>query len=913
MSRCMGYNPASYYAQQASRSSYSYRRSSSYRPSYSSSRRTKTSGYNPSSYYKSQAQKAKKSSYSYSSYKKPKSSYKPSYSSSSYKPSYSSSKKSTYTGYNPSSYYKSQAQKAKKSSYSSSSYKKSTSSYKPSYSSSSYKKPTSSYKSSYSYSSSYKPSYSSPKKTTSSYNPSSYYKSQAQKAQKTSYSSSSYKKPTSSYKPSYSSSYSTSNKSSSIEAQAAKIAHVSVGSSGTPNINNASDAKAYQKALASLTKGSTGTSSSNSNSSKTTYSSTKKTTSGYNPSSYYKSQAEKAQNISYSSSSYTSYSSNKSSSIEEQAAHKAHISVGSSGTPNINSASDAKAYQKELEKLSNNFSTTPTTTKTSVTVSEQVKDNVTEVAKDVNVQATTEKKITVPAYKAASNNTTDTTIQAVAEKEHTSTLMKIAATVAGISYDDNGTPKINSASDAIAFSKVLNGHFEDESTVQKAAAKVLGLQTNSNGTILVDKSKQDNQALQAMIDSLKNMGYDEEVKTKVEDKSKDSGFTPFNQKTTDNKIATYLKNPSILKTAGFRDESLKVNLDGTVTLNSNFALELGKGPINTTMSTSKFKEYCENYSKQTAQTWEQGSDNPVYITKDKTLIDSIVDAENAAWEGTKDVANDVWDGTKDVASDVWNGTKNVASDVWDGTKDVASDVWNGTKNVASDTWDAITNKALETIDLASPIIQNNGSILNLVETDFLETMLPNIATNNAKANYILNKQNDITNGFIYGQKNNNVKDMNFGHAKIAHTGCEIVATYNAMQLTGNSVSFADTIYEYEENGAQMLFGHFGSNPDGISDYLDNHNVNYTQASSASELEQLTQQNGSVAILSFWNYEGAITGGLHTVAIQRNGSNYDVYNYGGYDTAPTNSWDKYVFSNVDNIINEGKFFTGYKFD
>jgi len=65
--------------------------------------------------------------------------------------------------------------------------------------------------------------------------------------------------------------------------------------------------------------------------------------------------------------------------------------------------------------------------------------------------------------------------------------------------------------------------------------------------------------------------------------------------------------------------------------------------------------------------------------------------------------------------------------------------------------------------------------------------------------------------------------------------------------------------------------------------------------------------------SFWNEDGDITGGLHTIAIQRNGEGFDVYNYSRYNESPTNSWDKYEFNNIDNIINEGKFITGYKID
>lgn len=59
-------------------------------------------------------------------------------------------------------------------------------------------------------------------------------------------------------------------------------------------------------------------------------------------------------------------------------------------------------------------------------------------------------------------------------------------------------------------------------------------------------------------------------------------------------------------------------------------------------------------------------------------------------------------------------------------------------------------------------------------------------------------------------------------------GCEIIATHNALRLSGNSSELCSVIRSFETNGYLMANGYLGSDPYAIGEYLSAKSVSYTE-------------------------------------------------------------------------------------
>ena len=143
-------------------------------------------------------------------------------------------------------------------------------------------------------------------------------------------------------------------------------------------------------------------------------------------------------------------------------------------------------------------------------------------------------------------------------------------------------------------------------------------------------------------------------------------------------------------------------------------------------------------------------------------------------------------------------------------------------------------------------------------------------------NYLENSKKDITERMIHGQGVDDAGNLKYGFASMSHSGCEIIGTYNALQLLGQSPSLATLIYQYEISGAKMGGGYLGTNPFQAFGVLRQYDVSYSEYTHTDDLEQ-AMEDGDVAMVSIWNKSGDITSGLHTFTVQKVNGEFVVYN------------------------------------
>lgn len=133
------------------------------------------------------------------------------------------------------------------------------------------------------------------------------------------------------------------------------------------------------------------------------------------------------------------------------------------------------------------------------------------------------------------------------------------------------------------------------------------------------------------------------------------------------------------------------------------------------------------------------------------------------------------------------------------------------------------------------------------------------------------------------------ENVKFGcspNSNMSYSGCEIIATYNALSALGESTS-ADTmvnmISTYEKDGA-ALFGEFGTSPHAIENYMKDagYQVQTTTSTDAEKINAIGD-NSDVIIATVYNDKNNITGQIHTVCITKTPEgNYVAHNTGKYN-------------------------------
>lgn len=124
--------------------------------------------------------------------------------------------------------------------------------------------------------------------------------------------------------------------------------------------------------------------------------------------------------------------------------------------------------------------------------------------------------------------------------------------------------------------------------------------------------------------------------------------------------------------------------------------------------------------------------------------------------------------------------------------------------------------------------------------------------------YKHNKGVGLITGYVNGQSN--YSDYLVGSTNMSGVGCEIIATHNALKLSGNSSELCSVIRSFETNGYLMANGYLGSDPYAIGEYLSAKSVSYTEypdndsysTFAKAVAKSLSAKERKTFIISFWN-------------------------------------------------------------
>ena len=136
----------------------------------------------------------------------------------------------------------------------------------------------------------------------------------------------------------------------------------------------------------------------------------------------------------------------------------------------------------------------------------------------------------------------------------------------------------------------------------------------------------------------------------------------------------------------------------------------------------------------------------------------------------------------------------------------------------------------------------------------------------------------------YVENQHEWKDVQFGSWKrhnMQYSGCEIIATYNALLALGEKVSgrtMVNLISHYEADGA-ALNGDFGVSPTAIFDYFENrgYDVSITYSKDKAVINSLGE-NSDTIIATVYNDRKNIMKEVHTVCITKDADKkYFIHN------------------------------------
>jgi hypothetical protein len=181
----------------------------------------------------------------------------------------------------------------------------------------------------------------------------------------------------------------------------------------------------------------------------------------------------------------------------------------------------------------------------------------------------------------------------------------------------------------------------------------------------------------------------------------------------------------------------------------------------------------------------------------------------------------------------------------------------------------------------------NGTVLKTYE--FLRSkssIPPKRIKSNAKANrtVLCSPECHILKPDSYIENQHEWNDVKFGSWKkhnMRYSGCEIIATYNALLALGEKVSgrtMVKLISHYEADGA-ALNGDFGVSPTAIFDYFENkgYDTEITYSKDETVINKLAESSDTV-IATVYNDRMDIMKAVHTVCITKDTDNkYLIHN------------------------------------
>ena len=180
----------------------------------------------------------------------------------------------------------------------------------------------------------------------------------------------------------------------------------------------------------------------------------------------------------------------------------------------------------------------------------------------------------------------------------------------------------------------------------------------------------------------------------------------------------------------------------------------------------------------------------------------------------------------------------------------------------------------------------NGVVLKVYQ---LLALIP-VPKKNRKKNYDHNAiwlkdagWNFLTAPAAYIENQNEWGEILFGwgsHHNMKYSGCEIIATFNALKALGKADSpdyMAELIGEYEKHGA-ALWGEFGVSPPAICTYLKKQGFSVVTAKKSDDKSiDLADSRCRVFIATVYNDAKDITAQIHTVCITKEENKYILHN------------------------------------
>ena len=155
-------------------------------------------------------------------------------------------------------------------------------------------------------------------------------------------------------------------------------------------------------------------------------------------------------------------------------------------------------------------------------------------------------------------------------------------------------------------------------------------------------------------------------------------------------------------------------------------------------------------------------------------------------------------------------------------------------------------------------------------------------------------------GVINGQGKLPYSDVAIGFGSYGKSGCQYIATYNAMQLIGKPQPLDKVTSEVFLNGAVAL-GAGGAGPWATASYFDAHGIEFTGSFSADGLVD-SISDGSVIVFTVFYPTG-----WHAMTAQYINGEYNVFNR--YD----NLTDAKTYSSLKDVYSNGWWIYGFRID
>lgn len=245
--------------------------------------------------------------------------------------------------------------------------------------------------------------------------------------------------------------------------------------------------------------------------------------------------------------------------------------------------------------------------------------------------------------------------------------------------------------------------------------------------------------------------------------------------------------------------------------------------------------------------------------------------------------------------------------------DVGKELENGVKNVeeTSEKIKALFREFYKDPKAFIPQNIKNEGVLSFYETlrqhnSISEKRIADNAETNKK---LLCGSDVILKAGQYIENQNEWKPVQFGSFKehnMQYSGCEIIATYNALMALGEEVSgqtMVDLISSYERDGA-ALNGDFGVAPVAIADYFKNcdYDVSMTTSKDKNTINKIGEKSDTI-IVTVYNNQQDITAQVHTLSITKEANGkYSVHNSYNYDDKKSKYTSQGGYNTLQDAIN-----------